>query len=136
MEDEIQKATEKLVTALEEKDVAAAGDVYADGALLLAPSIGRVEGREEVEEYWRAGLELGLTGLGFECQMLEEFAGVLEVGRYAISVHCRTAAPSFEHGSYLVLHARTAGGSWQRAVEVFNPDEQRKARRMPGKGNR
>jgi ketosteroid isomerase-like protein len=136
MEDEIHEATARLVTALERGDVAAACDVYADGARLLAPAATRIEGRAEIEEYWRAGLDLGLSRVAFECRVLEEIAGVLELGRYAVSVHEGSAAPSVEHGSYLVLHAQTGGGSWQRAVEVLNPDEPRPARRKQGKGKR
>src|SRR4051794_34425311 len=103
MEDEIHEATAALVTALEVGDVAAACDAYADGARLLAPSASRVEGRAEIEEYWRAGLELGLSSVAFECQALEEVAGVLEFGRDAVTVHGESAAPSVEHGSYLAL---------------------------------
>jgi ketosteroid isomerase-like protein len=135
MEDEINEATAALVTALERGDVAAAGDLYADGARLFAPSATRIEGRAEIVEYWRAGLDLGLSSLAFECRVLEKIAGVLELGRYVVSVQSGSATPSVEHGSYLVLHAQTDEGSWQRAVEVFNPDEPREARRTLGKGN-
>jgi ketosteroid isomerase-like protein len=135
MEDEINEATAALATALERGDVAAACALYADGARLLAPSATRIEGRAEIAEYWRAGLDLGLSSLAFECRVLEKIAGVLELGRYVLSVQSASATPSVEHGSYLVLHARTDEGPWQRAVEVFNPDEPRQARRTLGKGN-
>ena len=134
MEDEIHDATAALVTALERGDVAAACDVYADCARLLAPSATRIEGRAEIEEYWRAGLDLGLSRVAFECRVLEKIAGVLELGRYAVSMHGESAAPSVEHGSYLALHTKPDDGSWQRAVEVFNPDEPGQARRTLGKG--
>ena len=136
MEDEIKEATAALVTALERGDVAAACDLYADGARLLAPSATRIEGRAEIEEYWRAGLDLGLSSLAFECRVLEKIAGVLELGRYVVSVQSGSATPSVERGSYLVLHAQTDEGPWQRALEVFNPDEPRQARRTLGKGKR
>jgi ketosteroid isomerase-like protein len=135
MEGEINEATAALVTALERGDVAAACDQYADGARLLAPSATPIEGRAEIAEYWRAGLDLGLSSLAFECRVLEKIAGVLELGRYVVSVQGGSATPSVEQGSYLVLHAQTDEGSWQRAVEVFNPDEPTQARRTLGKGN-
>ena len=101
---------------------------------LLAPSATRIEGRAEIEEYWRAGLSLGLSSVAFECRVLEKIAGVLEFGRYVVCMHGESMTPSVEHGSYLVLHAQTDNGSWQRAVEVFNPDEPGQARRTLGKG--
>src|SRR5262245_51810152 len=110
MENEIHEATAAFVTALERGDVAAACNVYADGARLLAPSAARVEGRAEIEEYWRAGFDLGLSNVAFECRALEEIAGVLEFGRYAVAVQGKSAAPAVERGSYLVLHARTDDG--------------------------
>ncbi len=130
MENEILEETAALVTALERGDVAAAGDIYADGARLLASSAELIQGRAEIESYWRAGIDLGLSGLAFERRVLEEIGGtVLELGRYAVSVQGKSSAPLVEHGSYLVLHAQTADGSWRRAVEVFNPDEPKPARR-------
>ena len=134
MEDEIHEATAALVIALERGDLEAACDAYVEGARLFAPSATRIEGRAEIEEYWRAGLDLGLSSVAFECRVLEKIAGVLELGRYVVSMHGESTALSVEHGSYLVLHAQTDDGSWQRAVEVFNPDEPGQARRTLGKG--
>jgi ketosteroid isomerase-like protein len=130
MENEIFERTAALVTALERGDVAAAGDVYADGARLLASSAELIEGRTEIEAYWRAGIDLGLAGLAFERQVLDKIRGnVLELGRYSVSMKGESSTPLIEHGSYLVLHAQAADGSWRRAVEVFNPDEPTGARR-------
>ncbi len=124
MENEIFERTAALVTALERGDVVAAGDVYADGARLLASSAELIEGRTEIEAYWRAGIDLGLSGLAFERRVLDEIGGnVLELGRYSVSLKGESSALLVEHGSYLVLHAQTPDGSWRRAVEVFNPDE-------------
>jgi ketosteroid isomerase-like protein len=130
MENEILAETAALVSALERGDVAGAGDVYADGARLLASSAALIQGRPEIEAYWRAGIDLGLSGLAFERRVLEEIGGsVLELGRYAVSVQGDSSAPAVERGSYLVLHKQTADGLWRRAVEVFNPDELKPARR-------
>jgi ketosteroid isomerase-like protein len=124
MENEILEETAALVTALERGDVGGAGDFYADDARLLASSSEPIHGRAAIEAYWRAGIDLGLSGLTFESQVLEEIGGsVLELGRYTVSVGGESSTPLVEHGSYLVLHTQTVDGSWRRAVEVFNPDE-------------
>jgi ketosteroid isomerase-like protein len=130
MEEEIDEGTAALVAALERGDVATAGAVYTDGARLLASSAELIEGRAEIEAYWRAGCDLGLSGLAFESQVSETMGGgVLELGRYAVSVRRERAGLLVERGTYLVLHTQTADGSWRRAVEVFNPDEPKPARR-------
>jgi ketosteroid isomerase-like protein len=137
MENGILDETAALVTALERGDVTAAGGVYADGARLLAASAELIQGRADIKAYWRVGLDLGLSGLAFDRRVLEEIGGgVLELGRYAVSVQGESSAPSVERGSYLVLHTRAADGAWQRAVEVFNPDEPQPARRKLEKEER
>ncbi len=124
MENEIHDQVTTLVTALERGDAAAAGVVYTDGARLLASTAEPIDGRAEIEAYWRAGIELGLFGVTFESRVLEWIgAGALELGRYAVSMQGRSPTPTVEHGSHLVLHTQTSDGSWKRAVEVFNPDE-------------
>lgn len=124
MENGILETTAALVTALGRGDVAAAGDVYTDGARLLSSSAEHIHGRAEIEAYWRAGIELGLSGLEFESRVLEELGGsILELGRYVVSVRDESAMPLVEYGSYLVLHTQTVDGSWRRAVEVYHPDE-------------
>jgi ketosteroid isomerase-like protein len=134
MEDEIHAATAALAAALGRADVAAAAAAYADDARLLAPSADLIAGRAEIEEYWRAGIDLGLSGVTFEGRLLEEIDdGVLELGRYAVSLRGDPPTTTVEHGSYLALHTRTADGSWRRAVEVFTPDEPQPARRKLGK---
>lgn len=48
---------------------------------------------------------------------------VVEIGRYGVSVEVERATKVDEHGTYLVLHRQVADGSWQRALDVFDPDE-------------
>ena len=81
MENEIHDQATTLVTALERGDAAAAGVVYADGARLLASTAEPIDGRAEIEAYWRAGIELGLGGVTFESRVLEWIGGgALESG--------------------------------------------------------
>jgi ketosteroid isomerase-like protein len=124
MENEIVRETAALVAALRRGDPAAAGGVYTNGARLLTSSADLIEGRAEIEAFWRAGIELGLSGLAFERQVLEEIGvSVVELGRYAVSVRRAAPATVVERGAYLVLHAPAGNRSWRRAVEVFNADE-------------
>jgi len=124
VEREIFETTASLVTALERGDAAAAGNVYSDDARLLAPSTELIQGRAAIEEYWRAGIALGLSAVRFESQLLESVgASVVEIGRYRVSVEVERAEPAVDRGTHLVLHRQTADGCWQRALDVFDPDE-------------
>jgi len=136
VESEILDGTGRLADTLRRGDAPAAGELYSDTATLLVSGAAPMRGRAEVEAYWRAGLELGLSGLEFERHELEHLADtVLELGRYAVALGGSTETGR-ERGSYLVLHTQTADGSWQRAVEVYSRDEPAPARRNRGKEER
>lgn len=129
MEREIREATATLVTALERGDVAAAVAVYADDAKLLAPAPELIHGRAAIEAYWKAGITLGLSTVKFESRLLEVMGGdIVEVGRYGVSLDVDHAHSVVERGTYLVLHRQVADGPWQRALDVFDPDEPTSAR--------
>jgi hypothetical protein len=92
--------------------------------MAAAPAGDLIQGRAEIEAYWRAGIALGLSAVAFECQMLAALSGsVVEVGRYALSVKATRVRPVVDRGTYLVLHSQIVDGSWRRTVDVFNPDE-------------
>jgi uncharacterized protein (TIGR02246 family) len=125
MKDEVQLATAALVAALENGDAAAASSVYADDAKLLTPGADLLEGRDSIEAHWRAGIALGLSTVRFEARRLRDVGGTaVEIGRYDLSV----ASALVEHGTYVVLHRRIEDGSWQRALDVFDPDGPSSAR--------
>jgi uncharacterized protein (TIGR02246 family) len=121
MEDEVLAATHEFEAALARGDADGAAGCYADGAKLLTPAAALIAGRLEIEAYWRAGLQLGLTSLKLEAtgvELTEDLA--VEIGRYTLAFDGDAAAR--DAGKYLVLHRREAGGAWRRAVDVFNPD--------------
>lgn len=124
MEGEIQRATSTLVRSLEHGDASSAARVYAEDARVLAPAGELIQGRAEIEAYWRAGIAIGLSTVAFERQLLTTVAGkVIEIGRYAVATKVARNGRIVDRGTYLVLHAQVADGSWRRTVDVFNADE-------------
>jgi ketosteroid isomerase-like protein len=113
-----------LAVALERGDVAAAGACYADDAQLLTPAVGLIQGRQAIEEYWGTGIELGLSSVSFEARRVDRLgARRVEIGRYRVTVETEPTDARFERGTYLVLHRQAVDGTWQRAVDVIDPDE-------------
>ena len=124
MESSIREARSALAAALERGDVAAAGACYADDAQLLTPASGLIQGRSAIEEYWGTGIALGLSSVSFEARRVERLgARQVEIGRYRVTVETEPTEARFERGTYLVLHRRAVDGTWQRAVDVLDPDE-------------
>ena len=116
-------ARSALAAALERGDVAAAGACYADDAQLLTPAAGLIEGRQAIAEYWGTGIALGLSSVSFEAWRVERLgARQVEIGRYRVAVETEPTDVRSERGTYLVLHRRAVDGTWQRAVDVLDPD--------------
>ena len=113
-----------LAAALERGDVGGAGACYADDAQLLTPAAGLIQGRKAIEEYWGTGIDLGMSSVIFEARRVERLGGrQVEIGRYRVTVETEPTDARFERGTYLVLHRQAADGTWQRAVDVLDPDE-------------
>lgn len=124
MEPSRREARSALAAALKRGDIAAAGACYADDAQLLTPTAGLIQGRTAIEEYWGTGIALGLSSVSFEARRVERLgARRVEIGRYRVTVETEPTDARFERGTYLVLHRQAVDGTWQRAVDVLEPDE-------------
>ena len=112
-----------MAAALERGDVAGAGACYADDAQLLTPAA-LIQGRQAIEEYWGTGVALGLSAVSFEARRVERLGErQVEIGRYRLLVETEPTDARLERGTYLVLHRQAVDGTWQRAVDVLDPDE-------------
>lgn len=113
-----------LTSALRRGDRAAIGACYAEDAQLLTPTTGLIQGRKPIEEYWGTGIAMGLCSVTFDARHLERMgARRVEIGRYCLTVEAGPADRRSERGTYLALHRHAADGTWQRAVDVLEPDE-------------
>jgi ketosteroid isomerase-like protein len=111
-----------LTAAIANGDPSAVAACYAEAAQLLAPGAGLLNGRAEIERFWRSGIELGLASLDLE-HLAGDRSGALayQLGRYELRLAAPESAPIVETGHYLVVHRRQ-GEDWGRAVEFFAPD--------------
>lgn len=118
-----------LTAAIANGDPSAVAACYAEAARLLAPGAGLLNGRAEIERFWRTGIELGLASLDLEHLACDQSAALAyELGRYELRLAPPESAPIVESGHYLVVH-KHQGEDWGRAVEFFAPDR-------PTEGNR
>jgi uncharacterized protein (TIGR02246 family) len=129
MEAGIHTAGAALADALARGNAVEAAALYTEDGKVLTPAAQLIEGRRQIEAFWRAGLAVGLAGVDLEAEGFE--AGpdyLLEIGRYRLTVADDRGAPTVDSGKYLALHRRQADGSWRRAVDVFNPDMRKEER--------
>jgi uncharacterized protein (TIGR02246 family) len=120
---DIDQGRSAFTAALRRGDAAAAAAIYADDATLLAPAVDLVRGRLAIEQFWKTGVETGITEVelvALDVQRSGELA--FEVGRYALRLAPETGAPVIDRGRYLIVHRAEADGHWRRAAEMFSPD--------------
>jgi len=111
-----------FMAALGRRDVPTACSVYAEDALLLPPSAGRISGRDEIRAFWEAGLTSGIAEVELEVGNIRANGRLAcEVGRYMFRIEPADGAPFMERGHYVHIHQRQRDGSWRRAVEIFTP---------------
>jgi ketosteroid isomerase-like protein len=123
VEGAIAETRAAFAAALRRGDARAASAVYADEATLLPPSAELMHGRPAIEAFWQAGVEAGISEVELEALELERRDGLAyEIGRYALWLEPAEGGTVVDRGKYVLVHERQADGSWQWAVEMFNPD--------------
>jgi len=121
-EDELLQARDVFAHALGAGDALAASAAYAEDAKLLAPSTDLVEGRREIEAFWRAGIEAGIADLTLEPSVIEQRDAIAyEIGVYTLKVGTDEDG-IVDRGTYALVHERQRDGRWLRAVELLNAE--------------
>jgi uncharacterized protein (TIGR02246 family) len=115
-EDAIEAANERFMEAFGEGDAEAIATLYTDDAVLLAPHLEPLEGREAVADYMRGAIEQGLTELDLETtEVMQHDDMAVEVGEYALFAGDRRA----DQGKYLVVWKRDED-TWMLHRDMMN----------------
>lgn len=120
---EVASTTAAFLAAVRAGDAGAAAAAYTDDAQLLAPGTKPLTGRTEIEAFWRAGIDSGVTEVRLHVSSTScsrELA--YEIGRYEMRLRAEDGAVVRESGHYLLVHSRQPDGSWRREAEMLGPD--------------
>lgn len=101
-------------SATNDEDADRLAALYDDAALLLPPDGGVVRGRAEIADFWREGLERGLS-MDTVRIVTNDSVGYV-VGTYFLA-GTETAAP--DSGKFILALARR-GGDWKVAADIWN----------------
>lgn len=120
---DIDRCRAAFEAALRLGDAAAAADLYADDATLVAPAAAVVRGRSAIERFWRTGVEAGIEHVEHVVQELSRIGDVaFEIGDYVLHVAPESGTVIVDRGRYLIVHRVEADGRWRRVAEMFSPD--------------
>jgi len=114
---EIQKANARFGEAFRKGSAAEVAAAYTQGAMLLPPNIGVVEGAGSIQGFWQAVIDMGIKDVKLESVEVEAFGDTaFEVGRYSLFVEGGVEA---DHGKYVVVW-KNDGGAWKLHRDIWN----------------
>jgi ketosteroid isomerase-like protein len=117
----VGETNRRFSAAVARGDARAMASAYADGAELLPPNAEALRGRDDIERFWRGGIEMGIRSVELETLELRQADGfAFEVGRYTLRIEQDGGEPVTDVGKYVIVHRRGPDGTWRRAVEMFN----------------
>jgi uncharacterized protein (TIGR02246 family) len=118
----LTKMAHALAAAFNAKDAAKVATFYTDDATLMVPNQPAIRGRQNIEAWFKGGIEAGMTD--FQLAPTESsLAGsqAFEAGTYSLVMKAEGGAPVTDKGKYVVVFRQVAG-AWKIAYDIFNSD--------------
>lgn len=119
---ELGQMNRDFAAALNAKDAKAAAALYTEDAVLIPPGEPIVRGRQAIEEYWRAAIELGGVREVSVETMDAGSSGSLgyETGNFRLTVDGPDGSAVVETGRYVELLRRESDGTWRSTHGIWN----------------
>ena len=114
---EIAAANDNFMAAVEQQDAAALAALYTKGGQLLPPNSDFVTGREALQAFWQAVMDMGIRRALMEIVEVEDHGKTaIEVSRYTLYAEGDAVA---DKGKYIVIWKKK-GGAWKLHRDIFN----------------
>ena len=100
-------------------DAAALAGCYTDTGKVLAPDTPVITGREAIQGYWQAVMDMGIKSVSLRTIELEEMGDTaVETGAISLTIGDSTKAEA----KFVMIWKRGADGSWKYDTDCFNFD--------------
>lgn len=109
------------------KDLEKTVSYYSDDALVMAPNIPVLKGKEQARGMWKGMFSVPGFGGGWTATKVEVArSGDLGyvTGTYELSETDASGKPMTDKGKYLEIWKKQADGSWKCVADMFNSDSQ------------
>ena len=98
--------------------------LYTEDAALFPPGTGRVDGKPQVEAFWKAHMDSGLGDVELTTVELVEAGEVAtEVGIVKATVPSDDGGRVPVTGKFMVLWRKGADGTWRLHRDIWNLDQ-------------
>ncbi len=117
----IEEANVKFGEAVRMGDAATVASFYTEDTTLLPPNSEIIQGREGVEAYWTAGMQMGLKDAVLTIvDVIGMGDMVCEIGTYVVTIQPEGQDAFEDNGKYLVIWKKAADGTWKLHVDIWN----------------
>ena len=119
----ISATNRQFEEALARGDAAGCAAVYTDDAILLAPDVPMMTGKQAAQEYWQGGIDMGMKSVALRTLNLEDKGDTaIQIGAADAVIQPEGGQPMKASAKFIVIWKRQADGSWKWAVDCFNWD--------------
>lgn len=109
--------------AIARGDAAGAAAVYTDTGKVLPPDTPMITGRENIQGYWQAVLDMGAKSLSLRTLNLEELGDTaIELGAATLNIQAEGDDMMQAEAKFVLIWKREADGSWKWDIDCFNFD--------------
>jgi len=116
----IEKANLKWCEGLRQSDAAAMAALYTEDAAVLPPNSEMIRGRQGIEKFWGAAIQMGVKDAVLTTLELSGSGDTInEIGNYTLTIHPRGQKPIEDKGMYIVIWKHTAFG-WKLHRDIWN----------------
>ena len=113
----IEAANEYFMEAFSAHDAAAVASLYTVNAKIMPPNSDILEGREAIQAFWQAAMDMGIASVELEILEIDALGNTaVEVSHYTLYLADGTMA---DYGKYIVEWKRVSG-QWYLHRDIFN----------------
>jgi uncharacterized protein (TIGR02246 family) len=117
----VQDTNREWMEAVKRGDPASVAALYTEDATLLVPNIEPIRGRQGIEAFFKAGMQMGIREATLETVDVEYLGDVAyEVGAYTMKIEPEGGEATTDKGKYVVVWKRQADGPWKLHVDIWN----------------
>ena len=116
----LKAANERFMAAFERGDAAGLAALYTENGQVLPPNSQVVEGRDAVQGFWQAVMDMGIKDARLETVEAEGHGDTaVEVGRFEL---LGEGEQVLDKGKYVVIWQRD-GREWKLHRDIFNSSQ-------------